>query len=528
MGRTRGAKKGGNGDKSATSESSADSPMEPRITRSKSRLSSSSSQNQSLTNGHSETQTSSDPAEHAQIDTSSVRKRRNKNQPLDLSPSRSPTKPSDRLSVAELSAKSSPRLSRSPSKSRFSMQPDSREKLVIAEEKERSKLVLHISPLRTLQYFVLESMCLFRDYGLRLVRSIAFLPAVFLSFFLVLMYNVEGAHQGYLFKVEKKLLTCAYWIGLGILSSVGLGTGLHTFILYLGPHIASVTLAAYECGTLNFPQPPYPDEIICPDAIDGLVYVQAAGDPHVTLWKIMSKVRIESLMWGLGTAIGELPPYFMARAARLSGEESEKIMELQALREGRREHQKLGLMNRGKIFMEQLVARVGFFGILLGASIPNPLFDLAGITCGHFLVPFTTFFGATLIGKAIVKMHIQMIFVIIFFSERHMEHLIHLFTRIPRFGTYLEQPFTEFLEKQKGNMHRKLVKGGAHSVQDPSWLQYLFEKVVIVMVIYFVMSIVNSFAQNYHRRIYSSDGNPIDIKKLALPGSSKKPSQKTS
>jgi len=40
-------------------------------------------------------------------------------------------------------------------------------------------------------------------------------------------------------------------------------------------------------------------------------------------------------------------------------------------------------------------------------QIPNPLFDLAGITCGHFLVPFWTFFGATLIGKAVIKMHIQ-------------------------------------------------------------------------------------------------------------------------
>lgn len=32
---------------------------------------------------------------------------------------------------------------------------------------------------------------------------------------------------------EKKTLWCAYWAGLGILSSVGLGTGLHTFLLYL-------------------------------------------------------------------------------------------------------------------------------------------------------------------------------------------------------------------------------------------------------------------------------------------------------
>jgi hypothetical protein len=30
------------------------------------------------------------------------------------------------------------------------------------------------------------------------------------------------------------LLWCGWWVGLGILSSVGLGTGLHTFLLYLG------------------------------------------------------------------------------------------------------------------------------------------------------------------------------------------------------------------------------------------------------------------------------------------------------
>jgi len=27
-----------------------------------------------------------------------------------------------------------------------------------------------------------------------------------------------------------------------------------------GPHIASVTLAAWECNSLDFPEPPYPDE----------------------------------------------------------------------------------------------------------------------------------------------------------------------------------------------------------------------------------------------------------------------------
>lgn len=39
--------------------------------------------------------------------------------------------------------------------------------------------------------------------------------------------------------------------------------------------------------------------------------------------------------------------------------------------------------------------------------MPNPLFDLAGIMCGQFGIPFWKFFLATLLGKAIIKTHIQ-------------------------------------------------------------------------------------------------------------------------
>ena len=42
-------------------------------------------------------------------------------------------------------------------------------------------------------------------------------------------------------------------------------------------------------------------------------------------------------------------------------------------------------------------------GVLLLASWPNALFDLCGIVCGHFRMPFWQFFGATLIGKGIIK-----------------------------------------------------------------------------------------------------------------------------
>ena len=48
--------------------------------------------------------------------------------------------------------------------------------------------------------------------------------------------------------VEDILLFGGWWVGLGIASSIGLGTGLHTFVLYLGPHIAKVAMASNECN----------------------------------------------------------------------------------------------------------------------------------------------------------------------------------------------------------------------------------------------------------------------------------------
>jgi len=47
--------------------------------------------------------------------------------------------------------------------------------------------------------------------------------------------------------------------------------------------------------------------------------------------------------------------------------------------------------------------RHGFWGIFLLAAWPNALFDLCGICCGHFLMPFWEFIGATMAGKALVK-----------------------------------------------------------------------------------------------------------------------------
>ncbi|XP_068623517.1 vacuole membrane protein 1 [Battus philenor] len=355
---------------------------------------------------------------------------------------------------------------------------------------DTDSLVLWRRPLITLEYFFRELLILIST-GLQRLLAYKILALAIILFTLgtVTSYYVSGPHQPYVQLVVMKLAWWGWWVVLGVCSSVGLGTGLHTFLLYLGPHIARVTLAAYECGSLNFPEPPYPNDIICPTEA-----ATAAG--AVTVWSIMSKVRIESMLWGVGTALGELPPYFMARAARLSGGTLAEVTEIDA------DDSRTG---RAKVMVQKLVQRVGFAGILACASIPNPLFDLAGLTCGHFLVPFWTFFGATVLGKAVIKMHIQKMFVIIAFNETLVGQVLSWVERIPYIGPKLEAPLLEFLRNQKSRLHKKDPSSPLPENQG-SILSSLLEKFVLAMVLYFVVSIVNALAQNYSKRAGKKKG----------------------
>ncbi|KAF1378901.1 hypothetical protein PFLUV_G00195310 [Perca fluviatilis] len=380
------------------------------------------------------------------------------------------------------------------------------------DSEERETLVIWKKPQLTLHYFTLELLITLKEWLWRLwqQRQTVF-GLLILLILLSIAYCIEGTHQKYVRYMEKKTLWCAYWVGLGILSSVGLGTGLHTFLLYLGPHIASVTLAAYECGSVDFPEPPYPDQIVCPqqNAPDsdaeqvGVEAATAVGSAaihgSISLWTIISKVRLEACMWGAGTAIGELPPYFMARAARLSGADpdDENYQKFEEILDQTQSAQDFA--TRAKVAVQKLIQRVGFFGILACASIPNPLFDLAGITCGHFLVPFWTFFGATLIGKAVIKMHIQKLFVIVTFSRHIVEQMVSLIgSTLPLWAIppdLSQNFFRHYLTQAKLHHH-----AGEGIPTEESGLSWLFEKVVVIMVCFFVCSIVNSMAQSYGKR----------------------------
>lgn len=66
-------------------------------------------------------------------------------------------------------------------------------------------------------------------------------------------------------------------------------------------------------------------------------------------------------------------------------------------------------------WMMRVIQQHGFFGILVLASWPNAAFDLCGICCGAFLMPFWEFFGATLIGKGVFKVSGQALFFVALF-----------------------------------------------------------------------------------------------------------------
>lgn len=285
------------------------------------------------------------------------------------------------------------------------------------------------------------------------------------------------------------------WIGLGILSSIGFGFGMHTFLLFLAPHIAAVVLASQSCNSLDFPSPPYPYDIICPTR-----YI--SKENSITFLDILQKVGLESFMWGLGTAIGELPPYL---AARLRAQAFDK-----SSANGRGGGDSIQTDQDKKadweLWMIWVIKKIGFIGILLCASIPNPLFDAAGIASGTAQVPFIYFFGATFIGKAIIKVLIQSSFVIFLFHNNNLDLFIgQLGNKLGEISPYLRDlnlhgKLATFLAEQRTNFLRK----GLNEPKETSLITNLFGWLTWSIMVLFMISVIHTLDKQYTERVTSN------------------------
>lgn len=115
---------------------------------------------------------------------------------------------------------------------------------------------------------------------------------------------------------------------------------------------------------------------------------------------------------------------------------------------------------------------------------------MAGITCGHFQIAFWTFFGATMIGKALFKAHLQTIFVITIFSKHHVEHIIEY---VENLVPFLSGKLSTSLEKQK----RKLFHSSQDAIVEPKALiSTIWEIVITTMILYFLYSMINSIVND--------------------------------
>lgn len=100
-----------------------------------------------------------------------------------------------------------------------------------------------------LKYILEESRDLI-CYVVQVHRLISTL-VISLSVILWMVKITEGPYQWVVISMQQVVVWYSTWFLLGVASSVAVGAGFHTFVVFLGPYIAQVTLAAYKCGSVE-------------------------------------------------------------------------------------------------------------------------------------------------------------------------------------------------------------------------------------------------------------------------------------
>lgn len=107
------------------------------------------------------------------------------------------------------------------------------------EDAEHVNISLLRSPGRTLRLFfqVVAGQAVVAWWWL---RSRALLPVTLYVCARLVAGRLDAGAHGWFVQLEHLAWFAAWWLGLGVLSSIGLGSGLHSGILFLFPHIAKV------------------------------------------------------------------------------------------------------------------------------------------------------------------------------------------------------------------------------------------------------------------------------------------------
>lgn len=340
--------------------------------------------------------------------------------------------------------------------------------------------VLWRSPISTLRHFFAAAAEAFvwvlkKYLANDLVRYI-FLP------FLVTVYLaslVSGPHDRYVQPIIAGIEFVVWWFGLGVLSSVGLGSGMHSGILFLFPHIVAIVIASDQCGSTDFAS--FNNMWFRDDPTMLVCGAKVAGSA-VSFYMLFLKCAPAAVIWGAGTAAGEIPPYAVSYAAAQSGKKNEDYED--ALAETT-DGSPIAAM---KAWMVEFLQKHGFWGLVLMSAWPNAAFDLCGICCGAFMMPFWTFFSATFVGKALIKANAQTVFFIVIFRDVYLNKVLEFARSV---WPWAGEKLTKTLESYKKKFIGEVTEDEGSSI-----LKTLMSLTIGLVVGGFVVSCIHQIAQN--------------------------------
>jgi len=152
-----------------------------------------------------------------------------------------------------------------------------------ADREEIESLVLWKRPLDTLYHFGIVFVAFLASpvhAAMDRKNILVVGPIVMAMMALFIARLVEGPHLAPLQRLEHQFWYSMWWFGLGVASSVGLGTGAHTGTLFLFPHICAVVRTAENHKELDF-DPTHNMFKIPPTLVRSMIAVIAEHLSHV-------------------------------------------------------------------------------------------------------------------------------------------------------------------------------------------------------------------------------------------------------
>ena len=124
--------------------------------------------------------------------------------------------------------------------------------------RRRQRITFARDPIKVLSLFAWVCADAARSFVDWLVhhRRTGLYPLITLIAAYAIAAAVPGAHTPYLDEIRVDAEFVVWWVGLGVLSSIGLGTGMHSGLLFLFPHILKVCRSAEACGAIRPPTHP--------------------------------------------------------------------------------------------------------------------------------------------------------------------------------------------------------------------------------------------------------------------------------